>query len=116
MHADTPHADGTVTAVNGNTVTIKADADTGNPNEYTNVTTVQLTSSTQYDTGRDGTSTSGKPAITAGSYLIADGTLSVDGKTLTATSVYVLPAGARAGGPPAGYPGSSGSTQFSPGA
>jgi hypothetical protein len=112
MHADTPHADGTVTAVNGNTITIKADADIGNPNEYKNVTTVQLTSSTQKDVDPDGSSSTS--TITVGSYLIAEGTLSADGKTLTATSIHVLPAGAAHGGPPA--QGTGGLSQFSPGA
>src|SRR5947209_12861984 len=67
MQGDTPHADGTVTAISGNTVTIKADADSGSPNEYTNVTTVQLTNSTQYDAGRDDSgTTAGKSSITVG--------------------------------------------------
>lgn len=77
------HADGTITAVNGDTITVQADNDSGNPNEYTSVTTIVLTNSTTYQ------GTGGKSAIKAGSHIIAEGTVSSDGKTLTATSVGV---------------------------
>jgi len=36
------HADGQVTAVSGNTITVKADADKAGSNEYTAVTTILL--------------------------------------------------------------------------
>jgi hypothetical protein len=111
MVGGSPHADGTVTGINGNTVTIKADADNGNGNEYTNVTTIQVTSSTQYATSPNSSSSAGKSSITVGSYILAEGTVSSDGKTLTATSVQLLPAGAHAG-----CPGQSGTTQSTPSA
>ncbi|HCG02862.1 MAG TPA: hypothetical protein DEV93_20250 [Chloroflexi bacterium] len=75
------HADGTVTAISGDTVTIKADADRSGSNEYTGVTTVNLTSTTQYGSSQS------KASIKVGSYLIAEGTLSTDGTTLTATTI-----------------------------
>lgn len=75
------HADGTVTAVNGDTITVQADNDASNPNEYPSVTTIQLTGSTQYNV------TGGKSAIKVGSHIVAEGTVSADGKTLTASQV-----------------------------
>ena len=95
--AGTRHADGTVTAVNGNTITIKAGNDAGNPNEYTGVTTIALTSSTQYNL------TGGKSAIKVGSRIVAEGSVSSDGRTLTATQISA--GGAR--GCPHGAPRSS---------
>ena len=77
------HADGTVTAINGDTVTIKADADRSGSNEYTGVTTVNLNAATQYSYGQS------KASIKVGTYLIAEGTLSTDGTTLTATTISV---------------------------
>ncbi|HEX8917283.1 MAG TPA: DUF5666 domain-containing protein [Chloroflexota bacterium] len=92
------HADGTVTAVNGDTVTVKADSDTGNPNEYSSVTTIVLTGSTQYNAPTNGSSaTAGKSSVKTGTYIMAEGTVSSDGKTLTATRVSILPAGAAGG-------------------
>jgi len=91
---DTPHADGTVTAINGNTLTISAGTDPSGTTEYTGVTTVALTSATQYEAGHDSTGTVSTSSIKVGSYVIVDGTLSSDGKTITATSL-----GIHAGGP-----------------
>jgi hypothetical protein len=86
-----PHAAGQVTAVNGNTITIKPVAN--HPGEQNTVTTVVLTSSTQYLA--PGTTTSPtKDSIKVGSFIVADGTVSADGKTLTASHVVVLPNGA----------------------
>lgn len=84
---NTPHADGTVTAVNGNTITVKADSDPAGSTEYTKVTTIVLTGSTTYGAGHDGTATKG--SIVTGSYIVAEGTLSADGTTLTATQVGI---------------------------
>jgi hypothetical protein len=91
---DTPHADGTVTAINGDTLSISAGTDPSGTTELTGVTTVLLTSTTQYDAGHDSSGTIGKSSIKVGSYVIVDGTLSSDGKTITATSL-----GINAGGP-----------------
>lgn len=84
-----PRADGTVTAISGNTITVKPDGDRGpSPsNEYNNVTTILLTSSTKYQAG-PGQSGSAK-SIKVGSFIVAQGTVSSDGKTLTATTVMV---------------------------
>ncbi len=94
---DTPHADGTVTAINGDTLTLSAGTDPSGTDEYTGVTTVLLTGATQYDAGHDSTGTISKSSIKVGSYVIVEGTRSSDGKTLTATSL-----GINAGGPVAG--------------
>jgi Domain of unknown function (DUF5666) len=90
------HADGTVTVVNGDTITIKAGADRAGSNEYTAVTTVTLTGNTQYNAGPNATAT--KSSIKVGSYIIAEGTLSSDGKTLTATAVSLSSGGCPQGG------------------
>jgi Domain of unknown function (DUF5666) len=84
-----PHADGTVTAINGDTLTISAGTDPSGTTEYTTVTTVLLTSSTTYDAGRDSTVTSSKSSIKVGSYVIVNGTLSSDRKTITAASLGI---------------------------
>lgn len=93
----TPHADGKVTAVNGNTITVQADTDPAGSTEYTGVSTIVLSSATTYN----GTAT--KASITVGSYIVAEGTVSSDGKTLTATKVGVGgkggPGGHGGGGP-----------------
>jgi hypothetical protein len=91
---DAPHADGTVTAINGDTLTISAGTDPSGTSEYTGVTTVALTSATQYDAGHDSTATASKSSIKVGSYVIVDGTVSSDGKTITASNL-----GINAGGP-----------------
>jgi hypothetical protein len=88
-----PHADGSVTAVNGNSVTVKADTDAAGSDEYTKVTTVLLTDSTVYG----GTTT--KATILAGVDFVADGTLSTDGTTLTATHFSIRGSGGHAGHP-----------------
>ncbi|GAC1407701.1 MAG: hypothetical protein NVSMB52_20810 [Chloroflexota bacterium] len=86
---DAPHADGTVTAINGETLTISAGTDPSSTTEYTGVTTVKLTSTTQYDAGHDSTATANKSSIKVGSYVIVDGTLSSDGKSITASSLRI---------------------------
>jgi hypothetical protein len=91
---DAPHADGTVTAINGDTLTISAGTDPSGTTEYTTVTTVVLTGSTRYDAGHDSTATASKSLIKVGSYVIVNGTLSSDGKTMTASSL-----GINVGGP-----------------
>jgi hypothetical protein len=90
---DTPHADGTVTAINGDTLTVSAGTDPAGTTEYTGVTTVILTSSTQYDAGHDSTGTISKSSIKVGSYVIVEGTVSSDGKTITATQLGINPGG-----------------------
>jgi len=103
-----PRADGTVTAVSGTTVTVKADGNRGpSPaNEYDNITTITLTASTKYQSGFGQTGSA--KSIKVGSFIIAEGTLSSDGKTLTATKVMVGgghgPGGPGPfGGPPPGF-------------
>lgn len=83
-----PHADGTIVSVSGNMLTVKPDADSANSNEYTKVTTVLLTGSTQF---RDSTTAA---SIVVGSEFNAEGTLSADGTTLTATAFEIHAAGA----------------------
>ena len=91
---DSPHADGTVTAINGDTLTISAGTDPSGTTEYTGVVTVNLSSTTTYDAGHDSTAAASKSSIKVGSYVIVDGTLSSDGKSIAATRV-----GINAGGP-----------------
>jgi hypothetical protein len=76
-----------VTAINGDTLTIKADNDPAGTNEYTGVTTVILTSGTQYVAGHGSAGTVSRSSITVGSTIIVEGTVSSDGKTITATTV-----------------------------
>lgn len=92
-HMFGPHADGTVSAVNGDTISLKADTDQTGSSEYTAVTSVVLTSATMYDGGHDSAPSTTKPSITVGEYLIAEGTVSNGGATLTATHVSVRPSG-----------------------
>lgn len=87
-HQGGPHADGAIIAVNGDTLTVKADADTNETDEYTKVTTIVLTSTTQYDNG-PGSTTSTRPTFAVGQLIVAEGTLSADETTLTATRVSV---------------------------
>lgn len=77
------HADGSVTAVNGNTITVKADNDPAGSNEYTGLTTIVLSSSTTFTGGTT------RASIVVGARIVAEGTVSSDGTTLTATSVGV---------------------------
>jgi hypothetical protein len=93
-----PHAAGQVTAINGNAITIKPSVNRGGAPGT--VTTIVVTSNTRYLTGPDTSAT--KAAVKVGSYVIARGTLSSDGKTLTATRVVVLP-GAPTFGPFHGF-------------
>lgn len=87
-----PHADGKITAVNGNTITVAPDSNRAGSNEYSNVTTIVLTNTTTFM----GSTT--RASIVTGAYIFAEGTLSSDGKTLTATAVGV-------GGPGGGHHG-----------
>jgi hypothetical protein len=90
VFAGGPHAAGTVTAVNGSSITIKPD--TNRPDEPQSVTTIVVTSSTQYFAGPKSQGASAtRSSIKVGSYVLATGTLSSDGKTLTAKRVFVLP-------------------------
>lgn len=84
-----PHAAGQVTAINGNTITIKPDAN--DPDQKSSVTTIVLTGSTQYFAGPQ--TTASKASIKVGSFIFAVGTLSSDGKTLTASHVGIAPNG-----------------------
>jgi Domain of unknown function (DUF5666) len=82
-----PTVAGEVTVVNGSS----------NGSSYTvtarfgTTYTVNATSSTTY-VNRDGTPTSAS-AVTAGTYIVAQGTLSADGKALTAQRILVVPPG-----------------------
>jgi hypothetical protein len=105
-----PRADGTVTAISGNTITIKGDGNHGpSPStEYDTVTTVVVDSATKIHSGpgQSGTLSS----IKVGSFVIAEGTLSSDKTTLTATSIMIGHLGSPGGspgawGPPPGAPG-----------
>ncbi len=101
-----PRADGTVTAVNGNTITVKPDGDRGpSPsNEYEKVTSIRLTSSTKYF-GAPG-QTAKASDIKVGSFVVAEGTLSSDQTTLTASKIMAPPKQGPPyfGRPPAGLP------------
>jgi hypothetical protein len=88
------HADGTVTAVNGDTITVQADNDRAGSDEYTQVTSIILTSSTTFKPGTT------RASIVKGAQIVAEGSVSSDGKTLTATSVGV---GGHGGGSRAGH-------------
>jgi hypothetical protein len=99
----TPHADGTVTAVNGDTITVQADNDAAGSTEYTKVTTIVLSSSTKYNAD-NGSTTTTKPTISTGQHIVAEGTVSTDGTTLTATLVSTGTHGPGQGGPGRGGP------------
>lgn len=79
----TPHADGKVTAVNGNIITVQADNDPAGSTEYTGVTTIVLSDATTYSASTT------RASIVVGSYIIAEGNVSSDGKTLAATKVGI---------------------------
>jgi hypothetical protein len=89
-HFGGPHADGTVTAINGNTITIKPDTERAGSQESA-ITSIVVSSSTTYDAGPG--VTAGKDSIKVGGFVRAEGTLSSDGKTLTARRVSVKAAG-----------------------
>jgi hypothetical protein len=89
---------GTVSAISSDTITIKPMGT--RPNGMTSVTTVKLTSSTLYNAGRGSSSKASKSSIKVGSFIIAQGTLSSDGKTITASRVSILPSAPSAGGTP----------------
>lgn len=88
-----PRADGTVTAIQGDTITVKKDSDQGQTGEYGNVTTVVLNSKTTYEADHDSATPGSKAAIKVGSYIIAEGTLSSDGMSLSASQVSLHPSG-----------------------
>ncbi len=92
------HADGQITAVNGDSITVTPDADRAGSNEYTGVTTINLTSATKYAAGHDAAATATRPAFTVGQHIVAEGTVSADGKTLSATLVSVGDGGHGPGG------------------
>jgi hypothetical protein len=78
-----PTVAGEVTAVNGSSYTVTA--------RFGTTYTVNATSSTTY-VNRDGTAASAS-AVQVGTYIAAQGTLSADGKTLTAQRILVVPPG-----------------------
>ena len=78
-----PRIGGEVTAVNGSSYTVTA--------RFGTTYTVNATSSTTY-VNPDGTATSAS-AVKVETYIAAQGTLSADGKTLTAQRILVVPAG-----------------------
>lgn len=82
-----PQVGGTVTAVNGSTITVKG---------FNNTTyTVMVTGNTRYaKAGQSATLAN----ITTNIFIMAEGSLSSDGKTLTAQRITVLPAGLGRGG------------------
>jgi hypothetical protein len=96
IEAGGPHASGTVTAIKGDTVTIKPDVAAWGDDATSSVTTVNLTGSTQYFAGP--MATGSKSSVVVGSHIIVQGTLSSDGKSITASRVIVLPAGTEVGG------------------
>jgi hypothetical protein len=102
-----PHVHGTVKSIDGNTLTITVTADPGG--DGANSSKIILTSNTQYLSPMSGTSAD-KSAIKVGTNIIASGTLSSDGGTMTATRIAILPDGATGPGfsPGFGPPGGPG--------
>jgi hypothetical protein len=90
-----PRVAGQVTAVNGSSYTVSG--------AFGQSYTVATTSSTTY-VNADGTTASAS-AVQAGTAIIAQGTLSSDGKTLTAQRVIIAPGGAGHGGGRFGFGG-----------
>ncbi len=82
-----PHLDGKVTAVNGTSYTV-----TGRSGQSY---TIVATAGTTY-VNADGSSASAS-AVKTGTYIMAEGTLSSDGKTLTAQRISIAPSGAGRG-------------------
>src|SRR5437763_2625655 len=102
-----PTVAGEVTVVNGSSYTVTA--------RFGITHTVNATSSTTY-VNRDGTATSAS-AVTAGTHIAAQGTLSADGKTLTAQRILVVPPGRGRGfgsGGPGFGPGHAGAGSAGP--
>jgi len=91
-----PHLGGQVTAVNGTSFTVKGRDGVSD--------TVNIDNNTTY-VNADGT-TATLASVKVGVNINAEGTLSSDGKTLTALRVTILPAGVGNGGPWRGGPGS----------
>jgi Domain of unknown function (DUF5666) len=105
-HMGGPGADGTVTAINGNTITIKPHTDRAGSQEGS-VTSIVVSSSTQYDAGPG--VTAGKDSVKVGGFVRAEGTLSAGGKTLTASLVSVR-SGGQPGTPVSPFGGTSGAS------
>ncbi len=83
---ETPRLLGQVTAVSGSTITISSASRSGTSTE-----TVTTTESTTYF---DTAGTAVKPStIAKGTYIVAEGTLSADGKSMTALRITVMPTG-----------------------
>jgi hypothetical protein len=93
-----PHLDGKVTAVNGTSYTV-----TGRSGQSY---TIVATASTTYVNA--GGSSASASAVKTGTYIMAEGTLSSDGKTLTAQRISIAPSGAGRGPGGPGHGGSYG--------
>jgi hypothetical protein len=102
IQVELPRVIGSVTAVNGSTITIK----TANNRWFGNggsTTTQSVTVTTSKSTTYQGQSgTSSLSAIKTGNSIIASGTLSSNGKSMTASQIIVLPAGSFQSGNGAG--------------
>ena len=81
-----PSVVGTVTAVNGNSITIEGGLfDSQAPTIVTSAQTV-------YMNGSDGSASASSSSVTVGSVIVATGAESTDGTTLNAQRIVVLPA------------------------
>lgn len=107
-----PHAAGQVTAVNGNTITITPTS--GQFGLASTADTIVVTDKTTYTSPF---STASLASIKTGSWIMAIGSLSGGGKTLTADQVMVPPTGVSPGGATTSGPGfgMAGRMGFSPG-
>jgi hypothetical protein len=85
-----PHAFGTVSAIRGNIIKVAPVSRFGT--QLPSVATIVTNSSTTFYTGDGGTASIS--SVKSGDYVIASGTLSADGKTLTATRVFAVNPGA----------------------
>lgn len=87
-----PHAFGTVSGIKGNTIDVAPISRFGTM--FSSVTSIVTTSSTVFYNDAGGTTSIS--SVKTGDYVIATGSLSADGKTLTATRVFaVSPGGLR---------------------
>jgi hypothetical protein len=93
-----PHIDGKVTAVNGTSYTVTGRAG----QSYTIVATADTT----YVNANGGSASAS--AVKSGTYIMAEGTLSSDGKTLTAQRISIAPSGAGRGPGGRGHGGADG--------
>jgi hypothetical protein len=105
-HMGGPGAAGTVTAINGNTITIKPGTGLGGM-QQSSVTSIVVSSFTQYVAGF-GASAS-KDSVKVGAFVRAQGSVSADGKTLTASLVSVR-SGGQPGTPASPFGGTSGAS------